>query len=431
MPNSYGLCSRQGSRPYQEDRLAVSTSEVEHFSALSQQQQKSVLSGTVAAMQKAHGKKRDVGSTLCTVTAWTERDPATNQRKVKTSCANLGDSRAYLVVGNAESSRIIMLNAVHNPELKKNQTEYERILKKGRIKKYGRSDYLYMEGWFSQDYLAVSRSIGDTKFESAGLSHEPEITFKEELLQEGEQAFILVASDGADRLPCDEIKSKIFRASSLSAAAEGLVGHALLKNGKKSDNVSLAIVEVEDSPVSAIVLDGHGGDSVSEAVQLAFYPSLKSHIDRERSAQHTAILRNSDTGDISEEGADMQKLPEVSVDVFPIVPTVDSPEDKKDVKLATPHEIPISETEKKRLEQAFFKLHRHIFSGESGCCFFSFCRNTKTKADWDLKKIIEHAMSADNRSRRVCELLGWLNKGKMADGAPEYLKTVANSFSRR
>lgn len=65
-----------------------------------------------------------------------------------------------------------------------------------------------------------------------------------------------------------------------------------------------------------------------------------------------------------------------------------------------------------------------------------FIRRTFVKKDWSLEQILQHAISDDNRSRSVCEQLGWLNKdGSEKDTAPEVIQSTirsfANSFQRK
>ena len=45
---------------------------------------------------------------------------------------------------------------------------------------------------------------------------------------------------------------------------------------------------------------------------------------------------------------------------------------------------------------------------QSGC--FGFCRRTEVRSDMTLTEIIDHAQKHDNRNRKVCVALGWMDK---------------------
>jgi hypothetical protein len=70
----------------------------------------------------------------------------------------------------------------------------------------------------------------------------------------------------------------------------------------------------------------------------------------------------------------------------------------------------------------FFKNYTKLLTAESkfGQSIF---RKTYVQKDWGLREILEHAMQSNNRSRRVCVTLGWLDKeGKIPNSAPQIIK---------
>lgn len=57
-------------------------------------------------------------------------------------------------------------------------------------------------------------------------------------------------------------------------------------------------------------------------------------------------------------------------------------------------------------------------------------RRTVVKQDWNLEQILQHATSYDNRSRQVCEQLGWLDRdGTVKIDAPEIIQSTIRSFN--
>lgn len=70
----------------------------------------------------------------------------------------------------------------------------------------------------------------------------------------------------------------------------------------------------------------------------------------------------------------------------------------------------------------FFKNYKKLLTAESkfGQSIF---RKTYVRKVWGLREILEHAMQSNNRSRRVCVTLGWLDKeGKIPNSAPQIIK---------
>jgi len=64
----------------------------------------------------------------------------------------------------------------------------------------------------------------------------------------------------------------------------------------------------------------------------------------------------------------------------------------------------------KPLAELFHSKHESLYKSERGQGCFGWLRKTNVKSDWDLNQIIQHARSSNNRSRRVCVALNWMNK---------------------
>jgi serine/threonine protein phosphatase PrpC len=96
----------------------------------------------------------------------------------KIICANAGDSRAILVVGESTGDKIIPLSRDHKPEIKE---ESNRINKSGgRVERYTENGIKSgpFRVWLKNENfpgLAMSRSVGDFVAESVGVICEPGI----------------------------------------------------------------------------------------------------------------------------------------------------------------------------------------------------------------------------------------------------------------
>ncbi|MFC3909874.1 hypothetical protein ACFORL_12415 [Legionella dresdenensis] len=77
-----------------------------------------------------------------------------------------------------------------------------------------------------------------------------------------------------------------------------------------------------------------------------------------------------------------------------------------------------------QLRNKFLSMHFDtLFKEKSG--FFSRWKNTEVKPDWDLKQIIKHGMTHDNRTRAICVEMGWLSKkGELLETVPDKLKQL-------
>ena len=109
-------------------------------------------------------EEKQGGAAVCAAMAW--RVDSDNQATLQLSVMNLGDNATYLVI--LDTSGLITtaqrINALHNPHPKKNLAEYERVGKPtdDRINKR----------------LALSRVLGDERYDAFKLSHVPECYFQ-------------------------------------------------------------------------------------------------------------------------------------------------------------------------------------------------------------------------------------------------------------
>ncbi len=271
-----------GRRDAQEDRLAAST-ELTNFKSLSVYQKKSALLKTIAGMQQEHGQEKNIGTTLCGVIAWLEAD------QINITSFNVGDSSLYYIELDAAANLVQFrrLNALHLPNESINKAEYDRVDAYDELYEVDESKNLRLGG-----ELMISRSLGDRKYEKHGLSHEPEICFFSNTLQPGHVAYMLVASDGLDKI--QEIIGKIISNTykkSMPANISDLLEAIMVqrcqidkKKGGPGDNTSAALFKINSVVTSSIVLDGHAGEGwngafISDAIQKAFYPKLQRMIE--------------------------------------------------------------------------------------------------------------------------------------------------------
>lgn len=258
-----GACEIKGSRPTQEDYLAVSVNQVKDFHKLSFDAQEIALKITFEKMQQNHGDYIEEGSTACIATAWIDDQ----KQMLHVTTANLGDSSAYIVILNSDHriQTAKRLNTFHKPT---DDSEYKRIKEENGDVFFGRLNGI----------LALSRAFGDKKHENKGISHMPDISPFEQKLSEGQQAYVIVACDGLDNIKETEIGTILSKhwKKSPSTIANYLVRNAFA-NGS-TDNISAAVIPVNKIPVSAAIFDGHGGSNVSNNLGKYFYPALQKEI---------------------------------------------------------------------------------------------------------------------------------------------------------
>lgn len=274
----FALCEIRGNRFDQQDALAISLDNLTLFTNLSSKWRAQALKRTVATMQKDHGNHEYSGSTLCSVIAWSD----CTKKTVNIDSVNLGDSSAYLVLLDSDNKLIQCerLTTPHSLDPKQNPTEYNRLRKK----------ITYNKGGYRLDGdLMMGRSLGDLRHEDAGLSHEPEVKHDSQSLPEGGSAYMVLACDGLDNLS-EQVIGKILARqlqlkNSIAHMAFNLVAEAFSAGSR--DNISVVVFEIDATPRSALVLDGHGlyGEVIAENVAECFYPSLQTHIQEAISSE--------------------------------------------------------------------------------------------------------------------------------------------------
>lgn len=267
-----GVCLAQGDRPNQEDRYSIlevekSIFNLSFFRYLPKKIRSNLLANVVSQLQNSHGDHGDCGSTLCSVFAWRAGE------RLAVDLTNVGDSSAYLVIigedGKVKTSK--RLNALHHPHPQKNPSEYNRVRSNVYEEKKGSWVLNKKLLGIRLGYLAVARAIGDSSYERRGLSHKPEILQIEQQLSEGSRAYIILTSDGLDKLPGAHFGELLANNPGVSPAeiAKHFVFQAY-DNGSR-DNLTAIVMPIEEQLSSACVFDGHGGDAVSDALSQCFY----------------------------------------------------------------------------------------------------------------------------------------------------------------
>ncbi|STX55606.1 Uncharacterised protein [Legionella beliardensis] len=89
------------------------------------------------------------------------------------------------------------------------------------------------------------------------------------------------------------------------------------------------------------------------------------------------------------------------------------------IKQARQFSVSIAAQKKDGYEKAFHQAHTKRMCKE----YFQFFRKTTIKGSESLSDILAHAAAKDNRSRKVCVKLGWLNKdGSVKESAPDKIR---------
>lgn len=306
LDHDFGLYSNQGKRQYQEDRIVGAKELISGFNRLARDVQATVLRNHFNQMQNQYANFESIGSTACVATAWVEPDSGA----LRVVTANLGDSYAYLLILNTITMKVRRcqkLTHAHRPE---SFNEKQRIIGANGFVQNGR-----LNGG-----LAMSRAFGDKRYEHFGLSHVPDIDFHDLELLETDAAFIIVASDGLDGLfsedYCEAVEEFYYLRHipylQLTATVKMIVNMAITEYGS-SDNCTAGIFRVKETPLSAAVFDGHGGDDVAEFMEKFFYSLLSKHIQfsllaEEESADAYAADTESDEDAVSCDVANISQL---------------------------------------------------------------------------------------------------------------------------
>ncbi|MDR3646283.1 MAG: PP2C family protein-serine/threonine phosphatase [Candidatus Babeliales bacterium] len=268
----YGMAQHQGERPYQEDRydMQIKDKNIKYFAVfdghggyrVAQYAKENLYTKFLNKLEK----EVDIKTSLATIieefnSELPEKlgeDVAELQGSTavvaviqddKITVANVGDSRAVL----SRNGQAVALSVDHKPN---NPREKTRIIKKAKEGVYNEYDdktiyvCLLISGTGIRDkscrhVLAVSRSLGDTKFAPYVIS-EPEI-IEHEISPEDE--FIILASDGiwdviTSQNAVDLVNNQLSKNMNLNDIAKYLISVALRAGSK--DNLTVIIIKLPD-----------------------------------------------------------------------------------------------------------------------------------------------------------------------------------------
>lgn len=240
-------------------------------------------------LHKTCGQENHMGSTaiLCAVSG------------NDVSVANKGDSLAFSVIRDKNTGEIKEFKLINNLHNRYNETERARVKNEppeDNTRNAIPENYrLYKNG---NRYIYPTRTIGDKHFDSVGVSHIPEIhQFTFRALDDNEEAFVILASDGLTERPENEkklnaapdtqqalhtqlVREKLDKfKGNLSTLPEYLVKKAIIE--QSTDNITVAVLEAkpnDKTPRFAAVFDGHGGTKVSTELQQNIQGTLNSEI---------------------------------------------------------------------------------------------------------------------------------------------------------
>lgn len=278
-----GFAELWGERDKQEDSIAIGLFDDIDTSSLSDDDFRDVMQATVKSLEAyVEEKNMKGGSTLCSVLMHANRIITTN----------LGDSAAYICVLNENGTvdRFERLNTtLHNPsdESEKNRIEQE--------KNYKCSDKLVCkdEGKNVSSYLYLSRSIGDLKFATLGLSHHPDFyRFIIKTPVERKRIFIIVACDGLTDNNCLDDNKIAQIISDNHDKPHHIIAKCLAQKAIEAgsnDNVSVCVTQLNLSShmLKYISLfDGHFSDEVSTFLGESFDKTLRIHLQTLLLKQH-------------------------------------------------------------------------------------------------------------------------------------------------
>lgn len=333
---NFGYCSVVGNdlihHEEQQDYIVFGTEDVNLMPQMDEKLIEESLKRTFKTLDSRNSgiESRKVGTTCCSATGWisSARSKGKEVQKLTVWTASLGDSVAFLLRVKENGTLIVeALNPdLHDPRVKKEKKRIREFNEERRI-----DEKTALRPWILEAELSKGRLgklgvtgvfgdkgpvFGDIASEDCGVTHEPYITRFETLLEKGEKAFILAASNGytkkSDFDPLDgtrqlrrfiggEIKRQIKSQGkmksrgkvSLSKISEKMVQDAL--NNFSKDNITVGLGHVQPGkPCSITVLDGHGSDqittkekrllkvtgrTIAEKIGKDFYPTLKNELE--------------------------------------------------------------------------------------------------------------------------------------------------------
>ena len=150
---------------------------------------------------------------------------------------NLGDSRAVIGAKQSTQKLAYQMSIDHKPN---REDERKRIDSTGGIVTNERNGVIGPPRIYSANEdgpgLAVSRTLGDIYGHSVGVSHEPEVSYKE--LDYSEDKFIVIGSDGVwDVMNSSEVVGFVYEKEKVAKEkiAEDLVGECRVRWEKVND----------------------------------------------------------------------------------------------------------------------------------------------------------------------------------------------------
>lgn len=253
-----GVTELWGRRSTQEDRIIACL--LPEFVGVTQADAKLVLTDTPHILQQIltkHHVGLHQGSTLC----------ATLMRGNNVYTTNIGDSTAFsCVIDKFGKTKLKLLNPIlHRPI-------GGRLIKL----KTGSS-------------LAVSRALGDLQFEEEGLKHDADFYVDKIDIPVGSKAFVINACDGLMdeywKMSMKELEAFIKKIHKKHTHLEPDIFSLMLaeeayKRGS-TDNISVMVTPIhpkDTKPKLMVILDGHGGDEVSEILSQLYLPVLQHQL---------------------------------------------------------------------------------------------------------------------------------------------------------
>lgn len=146
--------------------------------------------------------------------------------KEKLYCANIGDSRCYLV----DDERSVLFTKIHDS---KNEQEKDRVQKAGGM--------FFQNRFFGT--LKLTRAFGDKQFKDSGLIATPDITKSD--LSKNKLKYVVLASDGVWDIVNNDLLFKIYKELEKNTAdefCEKLIKYA--KENGSSDNISCIVIKL-------------------------------------------------------------------------------------------------------------------------------------------------------------------------------------------
>lgn len=277
-----------GRRGSNEDKVVTHQYKNLHLSQFSNDEMTKILSSTTATLKTCIDSFKfsaNSGTTFCGVV----------QEGLDYYVVNLGDSTAFKGILTNNESKFELLNEIHNPTF--NLKERARVEKAGGKIKHNEFYDVHRLS-FDSGSIAVSGSLGDTKYKYYGFRYNPDIVQGRIDLQDNQEGFLLVACDGLTEttyvapnhipvLDAEKIGLLIQENKHLplDELAKVLAEAAFKGNGKvvSNDNISVLVKRFEKilSGINLLaVFDGHGGKDVSQLASMLLVSTMHIFMQR-------------------------------------------------------------------------------------------------------------------------------------------------------